>query len=74
LGDPTGTLLHEIAAPEISRRQVAQTYRLAMESSEPTDWPRVNRAILKRWSLSGLAWIKRQAHSGVCFKRLEGKP
>ena len=34
----TQTLLDEIAMPEIHRRDVAQSYRLAMESSEETDW------------------------------------
>ena len=63
----TETLLNEIAngAP---RRAVAQTYRLAMQSSQPTDWARVNTAIIERWSLSGLSWIKKQAWSGKCFR------
>ena len=62
----TDTLLHEIAqgAP---RRAVAQTYRLAMASSHQTDWARVNAAIVQRWSVSGLQWIKQQAWSGRCF-------
>lgn len=25
------------------------------------DWPCINRAILERWSMSGLEWIKRRA-------------
>lgn len=63
----TDTLLHEIAqgAPRLA---VAQTYRLAMESTVPTDWARVNAAILARWSPAGLVWIKQQAWSGRCFE------
>lgn len=62
----TATLLNEISngAP---RRAVAQTYRLAIQSSEATDWAAVNAAIIERWSVSGLTWIKQQAWSGKCF-------
>ena len=67
MGDCTNTLLREIAEPECKRRDVAQTYALAIRSSEPTDWKAVNAAIIKRWSLSALEWIKKQAHSGKCF-------
>lgn len=65
----TSALLREIGQRELKRRNIAQTYRLAMESSEPTDWPAVNRAIIERWSVSALVWIKKQAHSGKCFAR-----
>lgn len=67
LCDCTATLLREIAMPEMKRSDVAQTYALAMRSSEKTDWASVNRAIIARWSVSALDWIKRQAHSGRCF-------
>ena len=60
-------LLREIADPDTTRKQVAQTYALAMRSSETVDWAAVNAAIMARWSVSGLEWIKRQAHSGKCF-------
>jgi len=64
----TNTLLREIPDRDIMRRDVAKTYALAMRSSEAVDWGRVNAAIVERWSVSGLEWIKRQAHSGKCFK------
>ncbi len=35
-----------------------------MQSSEPTDWGAVNRAIIERWSMSGLLKVKRLAHKG----------
>ena len=74
LADCENQLLREIAEPCLKRRDVAQTYRLAMESvrdegepREAVDWAKVNRAIVARWSTSGLTWIKTQAHSGKCF-------
>ena len=68
LGRCTETLLHEISDPVFKRRDVAKTYRLAMGSSEPTDWAQVNRAIVARWSMSALEYIKQQAWSGACFR------
>lgn len=68
LNDCTDTLLREIADKAMHRRDVAQTYHLAMRSSHPTDWKQVNQAIIARWSVAGLQWIKQQAHSGKCFE------
>ncbi len=64
-----GVLLEEIAHPKMYRKDVAQTYSLALRSSErdAIDWKKVNLAIIKRWSVSGLQWIKTQAHNGKCF-------
>jgi hypothetical protein len=67
LADCTGTLLREIAEPSSKRRDIAKTYALALRSSEATDWKAVNAAIIARWSVSALNWIKEQAHSGKCF-------
>lgn len=69
----TDMLLHEIAQGA-SRRAVARTYRLAMQSSHETDWKRVNEAIIARWSVSGLTWIKQQAWSGKCFDARKRTP
>ncbi len=63
-------LLNEISLPEMKRKDVAQTYALALRSSEAkedVDWAKVNAAIIKRWSVSALKWIKEQAWSGKCF-------
>ena len=49
------------------RKSIAQTYSLALRSSWPTDWKAVNDMIIERWSVSGLEWIKEQAHSGKCW-------
>ena len=67
LTDCTNTLLREIAMPEAKRLDVAKTYALALRSTSPTDWAVVNAAIVERWSLSALKWIKERAHSGRCF-------
>ena len=65
----TETILDEISMPELTQKQVAQTYRLAMESSEEKDWKVINAAIMKRWGQSGLTRIKKLAWSGKCFER-----
>jgi len=67
LGNCTNHLLAEIADHGFVRRDVAKSYRLAMQSSEPVDWAAVNAAIIARWSLSALEYIKRMAWSGRCF-------
>lgn len=63
LADPQGQLLEEIADPKMTRRQVALTYRLATLEPGAVDWPVVNRAIVARWSVSALDWIKKTAWS-----------
>ena len=63
----TKTLLNDISIKEMTKRSLAQTYALALRSSEETDWKRVNQAIIKRWSHSALNDIKKMAWSGKCF-------
>ncbi len=62
-------LLSEIGMKEMKQKQIAQTYRMAMESSEckTIDWKKVNEAIIARWSKSGLNRIKEMAWSGKAF-------
>lgn len=59
--DVEGTILREIADSQMQRLDVALTYAFGLRSSETIDWPKVNHAILDRWSLSSLQWIKGQA-------------
>lgn len=68
----TGTLLNDISIPEMTKRSLAQTYALALRSSEKTDWKIVNEAIIKRWSMSTLKDIKKMAWSGKCFEPPKG--
>ncbi len=62
----TDVLLAAVAQPNIKRRGVAAVYggALRMEFGL-TDWKCVNRAILERWSMSGLRWIKHLAWKAV---------
>lgn len=55
-----------------TQKQIAQTYALALRSSYPTDWKKVNEMIIERWSFSGLNRIKEMAHSGKCFELKKG--
>jgi hypothetical protein len=60
--------MEEIANPRMKRNNVATTYALAIQSSQETDWPRVNQAIIRRWSQSALTYIKERA-----WKIVEGR-
>lgn len=62
LVDCENVLLGEIADKRLKREDVAQTYALTLMSSErdQVDWFRVNRAIMARWSMAGLKWIKKR--------------
>lgn len=61
-------LLMECNIPQIKRNSIAMTYRFAMEAErdgrEKIDWWKVNDAIIKRWSKSGLQYIKNRAWKG----------
>lgn len=51
----------------LTQTDVAKSYALGLRSTWPTDWARVNAAILKRWP-KGLERIKKMAWSGKCFE------
>lgn len=51
-----------------NQRQVAQSYALALRSSWPTDWSKVNAMIQEKWP-KGLKRIKEMAWSGRCFDK-----
>ena len=63
----TSVLLDEINSKHFKKKDVSQTYRMAMESSDDTDWHKVNKAIINRWSKSALKDIKEWAWSGKCW-------
>ena len=67
-------LLEEIADKRFKRNNVSQTYALALRSSEfdTIDWGKINRAIIERWSMSALIYIKERAWSGKCFNEASG--
>lgn len=55
---PEKVLLAEINNKKFKRDSIAKTYALALNSGKKVDWGRVNRAIIDRWSKSGLEYIK----------------
>ena len=62
LREPTDAILQEIRAGEATRNHVARTYALLLKDyKDAVDWPSVNAAIVARWSLSALEYIKRRA-------------
>ncbi|SFH98228.1 hypothetical protein SAMN05421753_104218 [Planctomicrobium piriforme] len=78
MGTETSGFVSELMAVEMvieneikqgcNQRQIAQTYALALRSSWPTDWAKVNAMIVQRWSSAGLNRIKNMAWSGKCFE------
>ena len=68
---PTKTLLVEISLPEMKQPDIALTYALALRSSAHVDWSAVNRAIIERWSVSGLERIKKLAWKRLRRRRYE---
>ena len=60
----TDSLLEEIADRTITQPMLALTYALAIKSKEDKDWKKINEAIIKRWSLSGLKRVKGLAWIG----------
>ena len=61
------TLIREIANKKLYQKNIARTYALAMASNETINWLRVNKAIITRWSRSGLERVKKMAWSGKCW-------
>lgn len=54
----------------LTQKQIAETYAMAMVSSWPTDWKRVNEAITAKWP-KGLNRVKEMAHKIVDKRRRE---
>ncbi len=67
----TATLLREISDKNFSQKSIVLTYAMAINSSEPKDWESVNDAIIKRWSRSGLEYIKRMAWKQIEAQQCE---
>lgn len=59
-------------AQGLKQKDIAQTYAMALVSSWPTDWPRVNRAISAKWP-KGLKRIKEQAWA-IARKNTQSQP
>lgn len=57
-------IVNEIEDTAFTRKDVAATYAILIEKRHQ-DWKPINEAILKRWSKSGLLWIKTEAWKQV---------
>ena len=60
LVNTTETLLDTIKKAK-NRLEVSVVYKWAICSSEETDWKKVNQAIINRWSINALDYIKKMA-------------
>ena len=67
MADCENVILRELQDKQFKQRDIAQSYALAMASGEDIDWQRVNKAIIERWSKSGLTRVKEMAWSGRCW-------
>lgn len=65
-------IMNEIADPAMTRKEVARTYAILIDKGHK-EFAGINRAILKRWSPSGLQWIKTQAWRILNDSRVEEK-
>ena len=63
----TEVLINHIQDKRVKRKFIAKLYALAIQSSETVDWKEVNKAIIDRWSVSALQYIKNSAWSGGAF-------
>lgn len=65
LCDCENVLLREIQDKAFKQKDIANTYALSIiseqKSDEEIDWKKVNKAIIERWSKSGLNCIKEMA-------------
>lgn len=65
--DPQGVILREIADRRLTRDDVAMTYAFCLRQSGPgwgdgsIDYATINKAIMERWSIAALRYIKEKA-------------
>jgi hypothetical protein len=66
--DPQGTIMRDIEDPRMTRDDVAMTYAFCIRQAGEIDFAAINRAIVDRWSLSALEYVKTRA-----WRLVEGK-
>lgn len=54
-------ILEEIKHSDITRDLIVSSYYWCIKSTEPVNWKKINQAIIKKWSRSGLLYIKKKA-------------
>ena len=59
--DPQAVILREIQEYKLVQKSVALTYVFCIRQQSEVDFGVVNRAIIERWSMSGLKRIKKMA-------------
>lgn len=70
--DVEGQILREIADPKMKRDDVKLTYAFGIrDCPDDVDWRRVNHAILDRWSMNALKYIKEGAWRLMLDRRKE---
>jgi hypothetical protein len=68
-----GDLLYAIEQPVgKTRDDVVVLYAAAIADADGVDWERVNLAIMHRWSLSGLQYVKAEAWKRVAARSPDG--
>jgi hypothetical protein len=58
--DWLGLIFQEISDKQRTRREIAHTYGILIRTGHK-EFAEINRAILGRWTRSGLEWIKQEA-------------
>jgi hypothetical protein len=59
--NPQAVILRDVADPTMKRQDVALAYAWAIRQADEVDFTVINQAIVERWSVSGLAFIKKLA-------------
>lgn len=61
LVDPQAVILREIQEYKFVQKSVALTYAFCIRQQDEVDFEVVNKAIIERWSVSGLTRVKEMA-------------
>lgn len=68
--DPVDMIMRELADKDFKQKDIALSYAILLrQRDEPevaTCWPKVNAAIIERWSMSGLKRVKKMASDILC--------
>lgn len=63
--DCTRTILRAIQSPKMKKDDIAAIYTLIIARPTQSSIPTINKAIIKRWTCSGLQDIKRMAWRAI---------
>ena len=54
-------ILDELAAPNVTMKDIALTYAMTIESGETVDWLNINQAIIAKWGVKKFVSVKTKA-------------